>query len=801
MLKNYFIIAWRNLLKNKVFSLINILGLAIGISVFLVTMLYVFFERSYDTQYRYADMMFRVSIDGYEEGRLIWQDAESYFASGPDLKKKYPEVADFARIFQYFPGYVKIDNQKYEPDRIFLAEPSFLKYFEVQMIEGDTGTLLVEPNTIMLSRSMALKYFGTTGVVGKTLMVDDRLYTVTGIFSDCPANSHIHYDMLISLETGFSLREDVFSNKYSNNSMQTYLVLHTSADYGAVVQKIYNDTTIIPWNNEHHLLQPVSDIHLHSHKPYEVETNGNARVVNFLFIIGFISAIIAWLNYINLTTARSLERAREVGIRKISGSTTGRLVTQFVIESLTLNLLAILVSVTLLQVCIPFLSKLLQNRWVFTFQNLVALLPFILMVLTGGMVLSGLYPAFVLSRIKPAAVIKHVQKTSQGRFLRMVLTVFQFTAATILIAATLVIFKQNRYMMEHDTGFVMDNIIALSFPSSVDNEADSSTIAAFYSEISKFSFVADYCAANTLPGTGSFDLNSNTGVHRAGDDDNPGNILYYQTWIDDRFIDMLKVRLVAGRNFSASLSGDKKCILINQLACTLLGFHSPADAIGKTVYMGGEQYFEVIGVVKDFYYYSLKNPVYPMIMNYNPGMEQARYIALKMINDDHFKVNVKTLEEAYKRFFPDDLFSSFVLQDTYYQQYNIDRLFQQATFLFSAIAIFIACMGLFGISVLDLTSRTKEAGIRKSIGATGLSIAGLFVRNNLIIIGISLLISLPFSSYIMRKWLDGFPVRIDLGWWFYVIPALTVILIALSAISLNMLQIARTDPAVSLRYE
>ena len=258
---------------------------------------------------------------------------------------------------------------------------------------------------------------------------------------------------------------------------------------------------------------------------------------------------------------------------------------------------------------------------------------------------------------------------------------------------------------------------------------------------------------------------------------------------------------MAGRNFSASLSGDTKGILINQLACSLLDFQSPAEAIGKTVDMGGGQHFEVIGVVKDFYYYSLKNPVYPIIMNYNPGMDQARYIALKMINDDHSKENVKALEETYTRFFPDDIFSSFELQDTYYQQYNIDRLFQQATLLFSAIAIFIACMGLFGISVLDLTSRTKEAGIRKSVGATGLSIAGLFVRNNLVIIGISLLISLPLSSYIMQKWLDGFPVRIELDWWFYVLPALSVIVIALSAISMNMFQIARTDPAISLRYE
>ncbi|MBN2814006.1 MAG: ABC transporter permease [Bacteroidales bacterium] len=801
MLKNYFVIAWRNLLKNKVFSLINILGLAVGISVFLVTMLYVFFERSYDKQYHNANRLFRVSIDGYEEGQLIWQDAESYFASGPDIRNKYPEVADYARIFQYYPGYVKIDNRKYEPDRIYLAEPSFLKYFEVKIIKGDTGNLLVEPNTVILSRSTADKYFGTTSVEGKTLYIDDRLYTITGIFADSPANSHIHFDMLISLETGYSLRKDVFSNKYSNNSMQTYLVLHESKDYDAVMQKIYNDTTIIPWNNEHHLLQPVSDIHLHSHKPYEAETNGSARVVNFLFIIGFISAIIAWLNYINLTTARALERAREVGIRKISGSTTGKLISQFVIESLIVNLLAILVAVTLLQLCVPFLTKLLQNRWVFTFQNLIAVLPFILTVLAGGMMLSGLYPAFVLSRIKPAEVIKHVQKTSQGRFLRMALTVFQFTAATVLIAATLVIFKQNRYMMEYDTGFTMDNIIAFPFPVSAESDGDSISMASFYNEIKKYSFVADYCAANTLPGTGAFDLNSNTGVHRVGDDDNPGNILYYQTYIDDRFIDLLKVRLVAGRNFSASMSSDTKGILINQLACSLLGFHSPAEAIGKIVDMGGDQYFEVIGVVKDFYYYSLKSPVYPIILNYNPGMDQARYIALKINHGDLSKDNLKVLEEAYKRFFPEEIFSSFILQDTYYQQYNLDRLFQQATLLFSAIAIFIACMGLFGISVLDLTSRTKEAGIRKSVGATGLSIAGLFVRNNLIIIGISLLISLPLSLHIMQKWLDGFPVRIDVGWWFYVIPILSVIVIALSAISMNMFQIARTDPAISLRYE
>jgi|WetSurMetagenome_2_1015567.scaffolds.fasta_scaffold20155_2 putative ABC transport system permease protein len=800
MIKNYLIIAWRNLLKNKVFSLINILGLAIGIAIFVVTMQYVFFERSYDTQYRYADRMFRVTIDGFEEGKLSWQDAESYYASAPALKAKYPEITDYARIFQYYPDIITAENRKFEPENIFLAEPSFLNYFDVAILEGDTSTLLVDPNTVILSSSIAKKYYGTASPVGKSLYSDDLLLTVAGVFKDSPVNSHIHYDMLISLGTGKAIQEDVFSDKFSNNSMLTYLIMHDVEDYKPIIQKIYNDTTIIPWNNEHHLLQSVKDIHLYSHKTYEAEANGSSRTVNFLSIIGFICIIIAWLNYINLSTARSVERAKEVGIRKVSGATVGKLTFQFIMESLLLNLLAILAAITLLQITMPLLRNLLQHDAVFTFRSFLALLPFVVSILFSGMVLSGIYPAFILSRFQPVDVLKRVYRTSQGRLMRKGFTVLQFTAAAILIAATLVIFRQNRYMMTQDTGFNMDNVMAVKFPGSVENDSDAVSVASFYNEISNYSFINGYCAANTLPGTGVFDLNSYTGVHRSGDDKDEGNTIYYETSIDEHFLDILQIKLVAGRNFSASLTSDKQGILINQLACSLLGFDSPVAAINQKVYMGGNN-FDVLGVVKDFNYHSLKSPIYPFIINFDPTYRYARFFAFKINSNESINAEIKAIEKVYYHFFPEDIFSSFVLHDTYNQQYSNDVLFQHVTLLFSILAIFIACLGLFGISLLEISSRTKEAGIRKSVGATGASIAGIFVISNLKLIGISLLVSMPVAYLTMNRWLQGFAVKIELGWWFYVIPLVLVPLIALSAICVNMIKIARTNPVESLRYE
>jgi putative ABC transport system permease protein len=800
MIRNYLLIAWRNLLKNKVFSLINIMGLAIGIAIFVVTMQYVFFERSYDKQYRYADRMFRVTVDGFEEGKLSWQDAESYYASAPALKAKYPEIEGYARIFQHNPGIIIVENRKFEPENIFLAEPSFLNYFDVAILEGDTSTLLVDPNTVILSSSTAKKYFGTASPVGKSFYADDLLLTVTGVFKDSPVNSHIHYDMLISLGTGKSIKEDVFSDRYNNNSMMTYLTMQEMEDYSPIIQKIYNDTTIIPWNNEHHLLQSVKDIHLYSHKTYEAEANGSSRTVNFLFIIGFICIIIAWLNYINLSTARSVERAKEVGIRKVSGATVGKLTFQFIMESLLLNLLAILAAITLLQVTMPLLRNLLQHDAVFTFRSFSALLPFVVSILISGMVLSGIYPAFILSRFKPVDVLKRVYRTSQGRLMRKGFTVLQFTAAAILIAATLVIFRQNRYMMTHDTGFNMDHVMAVKFPGSVEDDSSSVSVASFYNEISKYSFINGYCAANTLPGTGVFDLNSYSGVHRSGDDKDEGNTIYYGTSIDEHFLDLLQIRLVAGQNFSSSLASDKNCILINQLACSLLGFDSPASAINQKVHMWGNN-FDVIGVVKDFNYHSLKSPVYPLIINFDPTHENARFFAFKISSNESINAEIKAIEKVYNRFFPEDIFSSFVLRDTYNQQYSNDVLFQHVTLLFSVLAIFIACLGLFGISLLEISSRTKEAGIRKSVGATGSSIAGLFVISNLKLISISLLVSMPVAYLTMNRWLQGFPVKIELGWWFYVIPLLLVPLIALSAIYVNLIKIARTDPVESLKYE
>jgi len=800
MIKNYLHIAWRNLLKNKVFSLINILGLAIGIAIYVITMQYVFFERSYDKQYRYTDRIFRVSIDGFKEGKLSWQDAQSYYASALALKAKYPEIIDYARIFQYSPKIIIAENRKFEPHNIYLAEPSFLKYFDVCILEGETSTLLADPNTVILSSSTAKKYFGTASPVGKSLFADDLLLTVTGVLKDSPVNSHIHYDMLISLETGKSIKKDVFNDRYNNNSIMTYLIMQEMEDYSSIIHKIYNDTTIIPWNNEHHLLQSIKDIHLYSHKTYEAESNGSSRTVNFLFIIGFICIIIAWLNFINLSTARSIERAKEVGIRKVSGSTVDKLIFQFFMESLLLNLLAVLAAMTLIQITMPLLRNLLQNDSAFTFRSFFAIFPFNISILFFGMLLSGIYPAIILSRFQPVDVLKRVYKTSQGRLMRKGLTILQFTAAAIIIAATLVIFRQNRFMMTYDTGFNMKNVLAIKFPRSVENVSNSVIVASFYNEISKFSFIKGYCAAHTLPGTGVFDLNSNTGIHRSGDDTDEGNTIYYETRIDENFLDLLQIRLVAGRNFSSLLASDRQGILINQLACSLLGFDSPAASINQKVHMWGDDY-NVVGVVKDFNYYSLKSPVYPLIITFDPLHEHAHFFAFKINSNKKINTEIKAIEKVYNRFFPDDIFSSFILSDTYNQQYSNDILFQQVTLLFSILAIFIACLGLFGMSLLEISSRTKEAGIRKSVGATGASIAGIFIISNLKLIGISLLISIPMAYLTMNRWLQGFPVKIELGWWFYVIPLLLVPMIALSAICMNMIKIAGANPVDSLRYE
>ncbi len=800
MIKNYLLIAWRNLLKNKVFSLINIMGLAIGIAIFVITMQYVFFQRSYDKQYRYADRMFRVTIDGFEEGKLSWQDAESYYASAPALKEKYPEIADYARIFQYHPNIIIAENRKFEQENIYLAEKSFLKYFDVVILEGDTATLLVHPNTAILSLSTAKKYFGTASPVGKTIYTDDKLLTITGVFQDSPVNSHIHYDMLISLGTGKAIRQDVFTDKFGNNSMITYLIMQEMKDYDPINQKIYNDTTIIPWNNEHHLLQSVKDIHLYSHKTYEAETNGSSRTVNFLSVIGFICMIIAWLNYVNLTTARSVERVKEVGIRKVSGATVGKLTFQFIMESLLLNILAILAAMTLLQITMPLLRNLLQHDAVFSLHSFLAVLPFAAIILFLGMLLSGIYPAIILSGFQPVDALKRIFRTGQGNLMRKGLTVLQFTAAAVLIAATLVVFRQNRFMMTHDTGFNMDQVMAVKFPGSVENDSDAVSVASFYNEIGKYSFVDGYCTANSLPGTGVFDLNSYSGVHRVGDDEDEGNTIYYETSIDEHFIDLLQIRLVAGRNFSSALASDRQGILLNQLACSLLGFDSPAAAINQKVYMGGVN-FNVVGVVKNFNYHSLKSPLYPFIIHYDPTHQYARFFAFRFNNVESLDAKIKAVEKIYNRFFPEDLFSSFVLRDTYNRQYNNDVLFQRVTLLFSVLAIFIACMGLFGISLLEISSRTKEAGIRKSLGATGTSIAVIFIISNLKLIGISLLTSMPVAYLAMNKWLQSFPSKIELGWWFYVIPLMLVPLIALSAIFVNMVHIARTDPVKSLRYE
>ncbi len=809
MHRNYLLIAWRNLLKYKVFSLINAFGLAIGMAACLLIVEYVQQERSFDRFHPQQERIFRVQLDSYHNGRLEYQSAVNYPAVGPAMKQELPEVESFVRLnpttgsLTSKGGDVSVLLQ---PNQVYYTEEDFFSVFSFSLLAGSKAALN-EPNTILLSGSLAQKLFGKASALGKTLHfkrgAHNTLYTVKGVFEDVPANSHLQFQALLSYPTLVAQAGERAQNAWWWYDFYTYVLLRPGVEAAqlqaklpALVEKYKGEELRKSNRNVLLVLQPLADIHLSSALLREASVNGNGRVVQLLPLVAALLLLLAWINYVNLSTARATERAREVGIRKAIGASYGQLVKQFLLEAALLNGLALLLAFGLYQ-----LGGLLLKQWVpmqlppgvWSYWQLGGSL---LALYLLGVLCSGLYPAFVLSRYQPLPALKGSRERSPtgGVWLRKALVVFQFAIAVALLTSTFAVYQQNVYMQRQALGFTPQQVLVVDAP--LVTQADSvhvTKLAAFKQQLLGHPAISHFTRSNTVPGK---ENRMTVGQIRRLEADPAESNTYQIVSVDEDFLATFGIELLAGRNFSRQFSTDKEAVLLNETALRLLGFENPKAAIGRRISFWGEK--TVVGVVKDYHHLSLRHAYAPLIFTAQPL--SLTYFSLK-VNTPDFAGAIQTIGNEFKRFFPGNSFAYFFLDDQFAKQYETERQAQRLFTVFSGLIVLVACLGLFALTSYAVSRRTKEMGIRKVLGASVGQLIALLGSNLLGLLVLATVLAWPLAYYAVRAWLEKYPFRMEMHPGLFVIPALAVAFISFLAVGKLTLKAARANPVDSLKSE
>jgi putative ABC transport system permease protein len=813
MIKNYFTISLRNLLKRKGYTALNILGLTIGITCCLLIFQYVSRERDYDTFQKNGSQIVRIRLDEYKQGKLMWQSATSYPAFGPLMKKDYPEVENYCRLID---DELLLSNDernvKFSETKGYYSDPSAIDMLGVQLIRGSEKTALNAAGKIIISQSMAKKYFGTDDVVGKILTSRDggplKTFEITGVFKDYPANSHLTISYMVSYATLVKLlaadgdKSDPANTAIGWYDFYVYLQLKSGTDLEkfqakmpAFANKYINNRPGNKANNARNELYiiPLSDIHLYSNYNQEAEVNGNGSAVKFMFLIGLIIMAIAWINYINLATARSVERAKEVGVRKVLGAARRQLVRQFMIENILLNTTAIVIAAVAVSMLTPWFNHLVGNENVKMFSMSGRYWLIFSAIFISGTLLSGLYPAFVLSGYQPVAVLKGAFKnTSGGMLLRKGLIIVQFGVSVILIAGTIIVYQQVSFMRNQKLGVNIKQTLVLDGAGSVTDSLYQNTLTSFKTELLKIPGIKRMSASTSVMGREIYWTNGFRNLENKA----LGGFTLYRLGADYDFIPQFELKLLAGRNFSQAFATDKKAAILNDKAVTLLGFKSPEDAIGKRVASGDT--LTVIGVVQSFHHLGLQKPIDPQIISLRPNTRNAYSIKLQTTDIQKTLASVKAL---WSKYFPKDPFNYSFLDDQFNNQYKSDQQFGEMFTLFAFLAILIACFGLVGLSAYNILQRTKEVGIRKVLGASVQHVVFILSKDFLLLVIISFVIAAPASWLIMNNWLQDFAFRINISWWVYGVAGALAFAIASGTLSFQAIKAALANPVKSLKTE
>jgi len=807
MLRNFILIAFRNLLTNKVSSFINIFSLAIGMASCLLILQFVVFELSYDKFHSKAENIYRIQYNGYQNGKITFECAAAVPAVGPSMKENLPEVINFTRLFP-ISGIVTYESPdrgliSFREEKMQITDPVVFKIFDFGLIKGDTATALAGPNKAVISENAAKKYFGEEDPINKMIRFDGGWeFMITGVFEDVPQNSHIKFDLLLSYETLNNATENESETAWGWYDFNTYVLVEENTNIDDLQKKwdkyLY-DIRHEEWESRNgkqdFLFQPLLDIHLYSNllQESEPQEQGDGNTVYFLSIIAFFILFIAWINYINLSTAKSVERANEVGLRKMMGALRTQLIRQFLIESIIINLIAALISILIFTLSMSFFNELIGKEVPLSlFESTWFWLALIILFVTGA-IFAGIYPAFVLTAFKPAEVLKgKFNSSKRGLFMRRILVVFQFTASVFLITGTIIVYNQLRYMMNKDLGINISENLVLRGPGVTDS-LYSEKLLSFKTEVLRNSDIRSLTAGTNVPGN---EIYWTRGIKRLNGGPE-GFVTVYNVGIDYDYLENFKLKVLEGRNFSNEFPSDNQALILNRSLFDILEFNSTEEAINEEVVLGGDT-MRIIAIIEDYNQMSLKNNTAPIVFKYLPA--SSSFFAMK-INSKKTQDILADVEKIWNLYFPGNPVEYFFLDEFFNKQYVKDQQFGKVFTLFSILAIIVACLGLFGLASYTITQRTKEIGIRKVLGSSVFRVVGLFIIDFIKPILISILISIPLSWIIMNNWLEGFPYRIGIHPFYFLISSIIVLFISIVTVGIQTLMAAYTNPAQSLRYE
>jgi putative ABC transport system permease protein len=819
MLKNYFKIAWRNLINNKTDSTINIIGLSIGMAACLLILEFVNYELSFDRFNKNAEDIYRVTNDRYQQGKLIQHGTITYSAVGPAMKTDFPEVVDNTRLEPMGNPILSRGTNKFESENSFAVDNEFLSIFSYPLIAGDAKTALLEPNDIILAESLARKIYSIrnndySSIIGTTIQIgtDSLPYKITGVCKDVPENSHLQFDLLYSYATLYSGPNAYPPSKYdfTDSDFWHYIKLRHGTDYKALEAKFaafsqrHFQGSKVSGNDEKFLLQPLTMAHLYSNYEYEIGKTGSSTAVWGMLIIAMLIIIIAWVNYINLTTARSMNRAKEVGVRKVSGATRSQLIRQFLTESLLMNIIALTIAFILIFLVQSSFNKLVDRPLSLSYlfsqpANGVDVKWIIICGLLAGILVSGFYPAFVLSSFKPILVLKgNYSQSGKGIFLRKLLVTTQFAATVTLIIGSFIVYRQIDFVNKQNLGVNLSQVVIIKPPmlSSFDSSFVIHEIG-FREELSAIPGVINAATSSRVAGE---ETPRAFNTHRT-DQHTDLKLTIRNFGVDDGFFKLYDIPVVAGRNFSFSdYNADfhkLHNIVITESAVKSFEFSSNEDALGKSISVFGSNW-NIIGVVRDFHQKSLHFPMEPIM--FFPTLGTYNVISIKL-NTHDIGSTIAKIKSTYNSFFPGNLFDYYFLDDHYNALYKSDLLFGKIFALFAGFAIFIACLGLLGLSLFTTAQRTKEIGVRKVLGASVPNIVFLLSKDFIKLIVISFLIASPVAWMVMHNWLEGFAYRIPISWWIFPSAGLLAFFIAIGTVSFQTVKAAGMNPVTSLRSE
>jgi len=807
MLKNYFKTAFRNLLRNKFYTLINIAGLAIGLATCFLIILYVLDELSYDKYNVNANRIYRVNNE-VKFGDNYFDMAVSPALLGSTMVRDFPEVQQYTRLRWYGSFLVKKGNENIQEGRVGFADSTLFDVFSLPVIEGDPKTALVEPHSLVITEKIAKKYFNTTDVVGKPMLINDTgNYKVTAVIKNIPVQSHFNFDIFVPMRENNGANDD----NWLSENWNTYILLKKDAD----PKKLESQLNAFMEKYTAPLLQsvvhqsmdefkkgggyirasftPLLGIHLHSNKTEEIDSNGSAQYVYIFSAIALLILLIACVNFMNLSTARSSNRAKEVGVRKVLGSLKKNLVQQFLTESILISLIALVLAIVISWLLLPYFNQLAGKSIHLSslFQPTMILSLIVLMIIVG--LLAGSYPAFFLSSFQPIAVLKGKLSTGFRRsWLRNALVVFQFVISIVLIFGTIVIYNQLNYIHKKDIGFNRNQVLTINHTDALGSQA-----ITFRNELLQISGVQNATMSGFLP----VNYNRNNNAYFTSPTLDPKTGMSMQGWtVDENYISTLGMKILQGRNFSSQFATDSTGIIINEAAANFL---ATKDLLNKKLYTLNDIQaktvidFHIIGVMKNFNFSSLRDVVTPLA--FFLGKDNGN-ISVRVGSADVPNV-IAQIKNKWKTIAPSQPFDYSFMDEDFNRWYTAEQRTGQIFITFAILAIVIACLGLFGLITYAAEQRVREIGIRKVLGASVNNIARMLSIDFLKLVLISSVIAFPMAWWVMHKWLQDFAYRVAISWWIFFLSGILALLIAVLTVGFQAIKAGVANPVKSLRTE